>query len=233
MKTITVPHSWGDPTKHTISSWDEKHNPYLMKWAAQFEESTMVCAALDFGRNWDNRWRCIEEYGFAIPTEKAIDLIYLHDTKIIEIGAGSGYWASLLAKKGADVLALDSYTGHYGEPSHTFSPRYFPVKKVTNTGHCQAAYHQDRALMLVWPDLGAAWTHEALDVYKGDTFIYVGEQGGGCTGSERLQDMISDTEKWVEVAECAIPQWEGVHDSMWIFKRATTQKDARASRRGR
>ncbi len=47
----------------------------------------------------------VSKYSWALPNEELLTEIASR-SPIIEIGAGNGYWASLLSKKGADIIAL-------------------------------------------------------------------------------------------------------------------------------
>src|SRR4051794_21992422 len=52
------------------------------------------------------RKQLIWAFAWAVPSDEAIEEIARHGP-IVEIGAGTGYWAWLLAQAGADVLAYD------------------------------------------------------------------------------------------------------------------------------
>ena len=43
---------------------------------------------------------------FAVPNQQALDVLAKH-APLLELGAGTGYWASLLRGAGVDVLAYD------------------------------------------------------------------------------------------------------------------------------
>ena len=45
-------------------------------------------------------------YSHAIPTDEALDTIAEH-APLVELGAGTGYWAALLRLRGCDVAAYD------------------------------------------------------------------------------------------------------------------------------
>jgi len=49
-------------------------------------------------------------YAYAIPTHAALERISWY-SPVLEIGAGTGYWASLLSKIGCDVIAYDRDPG--------------------------------------------------------------------------------------------------------------------------
>ena len=45
-------------------------------------------------------------FAFGVPSEEICEAIAAH-TPIVELGAGTGYWAAMLARRGADVPAFD------------------------------------------------------------------------------------------------------------------------------
>lgn len=49
-----------------------------------------------------------EEYAWAIPDTRALNILSKF-APLVEIGAGKGYWGSLLAKKGVDIICVDKY----------------------------------------------------------------------------------------------------------------------------
>ena len=56
------------------------------------------------------------EFAWAIPDERAIRILK-HFSPIVEVGAGKGYWASLLKKAGGDILAYDAAAEPSGKSS--------------------------------------------------------------------------------------------------------------------
>lgn len=68
-------------------------DPVCNKLLAQWRESVRTFAC--------------RMYAFAVPTAAAIEVLKQH-SPLVEIGAGTGYWASLLQKAGGDIVALDS-----------------------------------------------------------------------------------------------------------------------------
>ncbi len=48
----------------------------------------------------------ISRYGFSVPTDEALQLIASVSPQwVVEVGAGTGYWARLLNDVGVDVVA--------------------------------------------------------------------------------------------------------------------------------
>ena len=58
---------------------------------------------------WDSqRDRAAQIYAFAVPNKQALQAFKKHESNgIIELGAGTGYWANYLQKNGVDVKPFD------------------------------------------------------------------------------------------------------------------------------
>jgi len=162
-------------------------------------------------------------WAWAVPNAKAIATLVRH-SPIVEIGAGTGYWARLTAEAGADVVAYDSRVGltarrrpRRGTCWVTKCGAYFPVRRG---GSSMAKYHAHRTLFLCWPPYDATMAEKALANYEGATVIYVGENGG-CTASDKFHDMLE--RDWELTDVIRIPQWHGIHDRMEVYRRGEGQ----------
>lgn len=173
-------------------------------------------------------------YAWAIPTEATIRLI-ARLSPIVEIGAGTGYWASLLQSVGADVVAYDTappghprYDAKWGDHPvwHSGSE---PFTEVLHGGAEAASDHPDRTLLLCWPPYLEAMGYDAVKAYHdagGGRVAYIGESADGCCGSDAMFDAFGmayespQTEalfEWASTHE--VRQWEGLHDRLMIFER--------------
>lgn len=194
----------------TPTTWDREHNPFLLEWWTARTAHDIFHP--DYGKHavaeWQARDGCIGKYGFAVPTEKVFRKVLGVSPKgIVEIGAGTGYWSKLLQLLGADVIACDDMTGFYSFRVGS----NFPVQPVSYERLFRTKAVHERTLLVVWP---SADNVKIFDRYKGDTVVYVGEIGDGCTGYD------PEVEKtWEMVKEVEIPVWNGIHDSLGIFKR--------------
>ena len=54
------------------------------------------------------RDRLVARYSWAIPNDEAIRVLAAH-APLIELAAGTGYWAYLLRARNVDILAFDTY----------------------------------------------------------------------------------------------------------------------------
>lgn len=154
------------------------------------------------------RRRCTTYYAWAVPDPDTVAYLATF-SPIIELGAGTGLWASLLAQAGADIVAFDRNPG--GNDWIESTELFFPV---TAGGDEQLAIHPKRTLFLCWPTM--CWDVTAtLAAYKGDTLLYIGEHDA-CTG---WSNDLDDESKWQRIVCRDIPQWDGINDWLMVFKR--------------
>lgn len=111
------------------------------------------------------RGAIVMEYGFGICQQGSIDLLKRHHRAgpLLELGAGSGYWAYELRKAGVDVIATD------GRDGTEFRRSWGDVETLT-AREALKKYPRMNAL-LVWPsDVNeeSGWSDEALDYFQGD-----------------------------------------------------------------
>jgi hypothetical protein len=140
-------------------------------------------------------------YAWAVPNWAALTAIdHRSPFGVVEIGAGGGYWAYELRRAGVNVLAYDidpdGFQGWYTGQAWT---------RVLPGSHRVAARHPDRTLLLCWPD--GAWADQAVDSYRGDTIVYVGQDSDRPT---QLHDPLHIVE---------IPRWADVDDRLEIYER--------------
>lgn len=166
-------------------------------------------------KNWDDEYRAwafrtknVKRYSWAVPSPLAIAAIARYAPKVIELGAGTGYWAKLLRDAGVDVVAYDiqPYKNEWVDGRHfdVLQGDYSIVRKTS-----------DRALMLCWtPMSNMAYT--ALNVYRGNMVIHIGEHYA-CTDSDEFFDQLE--RDWLEVEDLHIPQFWGLHDYLTIYRR--------------
>jgi hypothetical protein len=161
-------------------------------------------------------------WAWAVPNEEAIAMLVRH-SPIVEIGAGTGYWARLAAQAGADIVAYDSRVGQKGRRTRRGTcwvakcGAYFPVRRG---GSYMVRYHRRRTLFLCWPPYKSRMAEKALAGYQGRKVIYIGENGG-CTASDEFHAMLE--REWEMVDVIRIPQWHGIHDRMEVYQRMAVQ----------
>jgi len=162
-----------------------------------------------------SRDRLAKTYAWSIPTPGDIAWLktQLDGRGVVEIGAGTGYWAWQLSQAEVDVLAFDiaPLSNHWcGEI------QYHPV---TEGGPEHAAEYPTRALMLCWPPYDSPMAVESLRAYQGDTLIYIGEQECGCTAND---DFFKELESgWHHVGSSpAHVTFGGIHCYVEVYRRS-------------
>jgi len=214
MNDNTFPRNWKNPTKESEDSKNgsEVMNEYFEQFMSEFGEEYPDTFSSNFdSENYRRRFMLRDElimkYAFAIPTDEVIQKL-VEMSPIIEIGAGTGYWAKLITEAGGDVIAVDN-----GERDD-WTGKWFEVRDGT---YEEVSNHPDRTLFLCWPPYESDMAFETLKLYKGKTVVYVGEGHGGCCATDEFFDYLE--ENFVEQKGITIPRWPGIHDYMEIWTR--------------
>jgi hypothetical protein len=104
---------------------------------------------------------------------------------LVEMGAGTGYWAGQLRARGADVVAFDQAPPDGDAPNryHRRTPTWTHVLQGDQTVLTE---HADRALFLCWPPLFSS-LGDCLQFYEGDTVACIGDGGHRTTRLHNLE----------------------------------------------
>lgn len=104
-------------------------------------------------------------YSYVLPEPRLLEVVRRH-SPLVELGAGTGYWAYVLRLMDADVVAYDQAPIGSARQNryHMNSRRWTDVME----GDIQAVLkHSDRALFLCWPPtFSALW--DSVGLYRGD-----------------------------------------------------------------
>lgn len=213
------------------------------------EDEAHVCVSAD-SRAFHDRVRLplCSHYAFGVPCAAAIEAVRAAcpNGKLVEMGAGTGYWAGLLRREGLDVLAYDQDVDD-GSPM-SVTGKGTKLHQVTHSrvvrGTPQDLAHvEDRTLLLCWPPGGDSMAEECLDAYKGDTVVYVGEWDDGTqigskvykthqyhagpaeTATPEFRRRLIEEFRLVRSVE--IPTWPTHADDLTIWARVTDAKGER------
>ena len=131
----------------------------------QFVTDTCKSFGNDRGRMMDIALAVQGRFGH-VPSE-ALDIIAAH-SPLVEIGAGTGYWAMCLTELGADIVACDARVPGEGAPWDPTSGNpwhddtWFPVEEGDESA---AAFYPDRTLFLCWPPPENPMAFNTLSTY--------------------------------------------------------------------
>jgi len=185
-------------------------NPYLaffLQLPAAFrrDPSTPIAALEPPDPAWVSLKTAIAaHFAWAVPTEEAIETIHRHAEVVVEIGAGSGYWAWLMRQAGIRVAAYDR-----NPPPFTWTP-------VSRGDEGAVSASAADALFLCWPPWASDMAVNALTLHRGRYVIYVGEWMGG---SAEWRFFASLAHGFRAIASAAIPQWQMRDDRLIVFER--------------
>lgn len=144
------------------------------------------------------------KFTFAIPTFELLQVITKYQP-ILEIGAGSGFWAALLKKNNCDIIATT-----INDEYHPFPEKFTEIEKLPAIDAVKK--YPDRTVFCSWPSIGT-WTEETLPHIK-KRLILISENA---TASDKFYDTLSEDFKQIE--EHKIPEWFGIRDKFSVFER--------------
>ncbi|MSQ23008.1 MAG: hypothetical protein EXR58_00400 [Chloroflexi bacterium] len=147
-------------------------------------------------------------YSYAVPDRASIAAIaaFVHERTVLEVGAGSGLWAKLLAAAGVKVIATD---GKEASPSD-----YFPI--ATQEAEAAVLAHGEcGVLLLCWPPFKNRLAVRALRAFRGERFIYVADTR--FTADGEFHELLE--QGWELKDRLPIPAWPGFEDHVYLYSR--------------
>lgn len=115
-----------------------------------------------------------QRYSYVLPDERTLSTL-AGLGPLVEVGAGTGYWAFRLRARGVDVVAIDEAPPD-GERTNRYHARTASWSEVIAGDHTMLTRYPDRALFLCWPPLFSR-LGECLTYYGGGVVALVGDGG--------------------------------------------------------
>jgi hypothetical protein len=204
--------------------------------------------AFELLAQWRNNCRdwCSHLYAYATPSPDALAVLAKY-APLVEMGAGTGYWASLLAARGVDVMAFDvcppslhqsSEAEDDGPFAHLHKKKKPSNEPTQNADHGQVrtftsvakggpetltsdeATHE-RTLFLCSPPPLDDMARQSLRCFKGDHVVYVGEWQGDTADRAFENELVK---RFVNVEEVELPNWGNSAYSLTVWKRKPTNR---------
>jgi hypothetical protein len=235
-------------------------NPYLDEWAAAHGSRVRgwICngqLGVDASEHralacWPDtehnrrliRSHLVRKYAFGVPDERALACLARY-APIVEIGAGTGYWARCLRERGVDVVAYDELGEQwqawfrpsvlqnmeirYGVRALVTQPdptRSDPVRwtELLKGGPEVLVEHADRTLLLCWPDPWSGFEEAALRAHLGKYVVFVGDPGNGGEGNAGFRTLLDRA--WRRIDEAQVPRWYNSLDRLLVYQRRKRHK---------
>lgn len=213
---------------------------------AALDGNPLLEARVRLGADADNvvRDSLVRRYAFGIPTDEALEAIASGSPGgVVELGAGTGYWARLLFERGVDVVAHDRWPPPDEEnPFFAGSAPWYPVQPG-DEGMVECYPH--RTLLVVWPTKNETWPATAVSRFHaagGKRLVVVGEDPGGRTGDPAFHAVLGDWGPclscrlsvvdapcvcavrvlWRVTRRVPLPSWAGGQDACLFYEPART-----------
>lgn len=195
------------------------NNPYIKKLKKIIDDNNHLNKTDLASLLLTHRNDFVTEYSFTIPYYEALKTVASY-SPIVEIGAGSGYWARCLTAAGADVIAYDRFPPGEQSPAewHRGNPWYddswFPIIEGDESS---ASHHPDRTLFMAWPMPMNPMAYNALESYKnagGRRVIYIGDPHPASSGDEHFYKLLY---RHREIENRDLYCWPGIREKMLIY----------------
>jgi hypothetical protein len=160
-------------------------------------------------------------YAYAIPSPETLEWIaeFGRGRRVVELGAGRGYWAAQIAHAGTEVEAYDTEPPDKMEnisfPRAAGQPEvWHPVRNLDEFE--RLAVGPDDVLFLCWPPgWGNTMASETLAAFEnsgGNRLIFIGEPQGGMTGDSAFYEALSSG--WeLESEDARFVSWWNLSDT--------------------
>jgi hypothetical protein len=170
----------------------------------------------DCSNSYANRRSLVERFAWAVPTPAAIKTL-VDLSPVVEIGAGTGYWAYLVRKAGGEILAFDSDPPlSSSQNSYRHRVQYTEVL-LGGPEVLKTMPPRFQTLFLCWPPYSDSFAYDCLVTFKGKNVVYIGEGEFGCNATDSFFRQLR--RHWIDVREIVLPQFYGIHDRMRVLRR--------------
>jgi len=138
-------------------------------------------------------------------------------TGIIDVCAGTGYWAAVLLQAGLQVTAVDI------QPPRPRNFRFPRSEVLCMDGVHALACYPGRDVFMSWPPYDDPFGANVVRAMKpGQRLYFVGEYEG-CTGDGYLFRVLE--EDFTEIQNVNIPRFEALYDSLFIYECVRKESD--------
>lgn len=158
---------------------------------------------------FDHREEMVFKYSFSVPHPLTLEWIGKElGQYIVEIGAGTGYWAYLFHQMHLSIMAYDKY-------SHALSKKekYYPVLEGDESTLLKLP--DFFSLFLCWPGNKTPTAYNCMKNFKGSKMGLVGDIE--CCGDDRFHDLLEN--EWQLVDLKTNSTWPFINDVAAIYQR--------------
>lgn len=165
-------------------------------------------------------WAC-HAYAYAVPNEAALKALK-EESPLVEVGAGTGYWAALLRNRGAQIFAYDlappsAERRDWGVDVNEYHGRCHAWTDVQQGGVEVASMHKGAALFFCYPPPDSDAALQALRAFEGSVVCHVGEWQGD-TGTDAFERELMHNFKLQKTVP--LPNWGDSSAELTVWRRS-------------
>jgi hypothetical protein len=200
MSEFNLPYARDDRFRQSLEMLDNGHLPDS---AVDAEDALLMLA---------------QRYAYVFPDEATLQML-AGLGPLVEVGAGTGYWAHRLRSIGVDIVAFDQAPVDGERPNRYHSPTQ-PWTRVEQGDQAVLSGYADRGLFLCWPPVFSS-LGDCLTYYGGDTVAYIGDGGHRTARLDHLDEAFT---KVATAPVRALDPYPGVTPRLTIWKRTADER---------
>jgi hypothetical protein len=154
-----------------------------------------------------------QRYSYVYPSSIALTMLS-ELGPLVEVAAGTGYWAEKLRQLGVDIVAYDQAPPD-GEMFNRYHARKATWMPVIEGDQTVLLKHPDRTLFVCWPPLYSS-LGDCLSYYEGQAVAYIGDNG---FRTAKLDNLENDFAKVAAAPVRALDPDPGAAASLSIWDR--------------
>jgi hypothetical protein len=160
----------------------------------------------------------IESEGFPSHTLESVEELtrFIGQRSVLEVGAGTGWFARHLHDRQVKIRAIDSRVGGCTQPIWWRSELYFDVQEMDALS---VEKYEEDVIIMIWPCYETDFAFEvARRLKSGQILIYQGESQGGCTANDKFFEFV---EKHLEILDDTVQLNLLSYSESWLYDRWT------------
>jgi len=169
------------------------HKAILPKQYSRFgrylDESRDIWSNGRFESQWKARDTFTKNVSWHLPTKELIETLKLHQP-ILSVCSGLGYTESLAQAAGVNIVCTDSDKQEMMKGVRYYTKKTFMDVEIMDAETAVKSY-PNRNVFMAWPPYDIPVASRVVRAMKNSRIlIYVGEDGGGCTGDLKFHEYV-------------------------------------------
>lgn len=180
---------------------------------------------ISFEDSMFKRKKFVKDYSWSIICKEVIEKIKQYASPpIFDVMAGTGWMGKILSSNGIRVISSDLHIGKnnkYGHhKTHDEISEIPAIEKMKEIAILAKNGETRGDIILSWPPYEESLGYDILKLVSPGAYVfYFGEGMYGCTGDDEMHSLLNNPSIFTHVETFAIPQFDSIHDSLFIYKK--------------